>query len=57
MTQAELLELIDRARTPKQIQRAYKEAEAWLETHPDDLSVRAALEGLVMLEQALRLTG
>jgi hypothetical protein len=51
------LELIDQAQTQAQIQRAYKQAEVWLAKYPNDMSVRSALEGLVMLEQALQLTG
>ena len=51
-----LIEKMLSARTPEEIEAVRKEVQAWLEKHPGDLAVLSAGEGLLMLEEALRLT-
>lgn len=57
MTQAEVLKLIDWAQSQAEIETAFAAADEWLKKYPNDKSVRASLEGLVMLEQAIQLEG
>ncbi len=55
MTQAELLDLIDSARTIDEVRRATEAAREWLKIHSGDMAVLMSGEGLAMLEEALQL--
>jgi hypothetical protein len=48
----ELIEMILDARSADEIEIAEREADAWLEDHPDDVGIAAACEQLEMMRMA-----
>jgi hypothetical protein len=53
MTQDELLQTMDRARTLPEVREARRLVREWLVAHPDDAVVRDSTEQLLMAESAL----
>ena len=51
MTQDDVLKALGTARTAQQCDQALALADAWVDAHPDDLDVRMAMEGVLMIRE------